>query len=322
MKKVVGIDVSKLSIDINYKDEQGQIQRANLSNDEVGFEKLISQVNQGYYFVMEATGAYHYQLACFLYAHSQQVSVINPLVAKRFCQMRFQRNKTDESDALSLREYGETQPLENWKPCSHNDIKIKHLYGNMKRLIGNQTALSNQLHAYDVTGELASDVRAMMETELQSLKDRIEQLENELTHLIQQSYPQAYDGIRTIPGIGPKSAVLLLVVCKGFKNFQNAKQVIAYLGTSPRTYQSGTSVNGKAKICKLGMSKVRATLYVAARSAIRYNQMCQLLYQRLTANGKPHKVAMIAVVNKLIKQVFAIVKSGITYQTDHIPVLK
>lgn len=224
MKKVVGIDISKLSFDVNFQDNQGHIHRVSYSNDTTGFEKLIGQTGKAYHFVMEATGAYHYQIACCLYKQGHLVSVINPLVAKRFCQMRFQRNKTDASDALSLREYGETQPLELWQPCGQNDIKIKHLYGNMKRLIRNQTALSNQLHAYSVTGELASEIQIMMEQELQDLKARIKQLEEQLTGLIEQSYPKAYDDLRSIPGIGPKSALLLLVVCKGFKDFQNAKQ--------------------------------------------------------------------------------------------------
>lgn len=322
MKKVTGIDVSMLTFDVNYLDDQGVIQLGNYSNDRKGFESLLSHVGEGSYFVMEATGPYHYQLACYLYGQGQQVVVVNPLVAKRFSQMRFQRNKTDQSDALSLREYGECQELKLWKPCSRNDIKIKHLYGNMKRLTHNQTALSNQLHAYKTTGELADDVQEMMEAELQEFKEKIKELEALLTGLIQQSYPELYENICTIPGIGPKSALLLLVACKGFKHFQNAKQVIAYLGTSPRTYKSGTSVNGKARICKLGMGKVRATLYVAARSAIRFNKACKEFYERLRENGKSHRLAMVAVVNKLIKQVFAIAKSGIIYQAEHTPFLK
>ena len=68
------------------------------------------------------------------------------------------------------------------------------------------------------------------------------------------------------------------------------------------------------------MGKVRATLYIAVCSAVKHNASCKQFYERLRENGKPYKVVMIGVVNKLIKQVFAIAKSGIVYQVDHVPI--
>ena len=69
----------------------------------------------------------------------------------------------------------------------------------------------------------------------------------------------------------------------------------------------------------MGMGEVRKCLYMAARSAKKYNTTCKELYDRLRGKGKAHKVAMIAVVNKLLKQAFALVETGTLYEKDYQP---
>lgn len=106
---------------------------------------------------------------------------------------------------------------------------------------------------------------------------------------------------------------MLIIATDGFGMFENYKQVISYFGLAPRIYESGTSVKGKGHICKMGMGQMRKVLYMAATSAIRCNKACKELYDRLRTKGKPYRVALIAAVNKLIKQAFAIAKSGKPY---------
>ena len=71
-------------------------------------------------------------------------------------------------------------------------------------------------------------------------------------------------------------------------------------------YQSGTSVNGSGKICKMGMGQMRKILFMGSLTAIRHNLACKKLFERLVEKGKPKKVALVAVMNKLIKQAFAV----------------
>lgn len=317
MKKIVGIDVSKNSLDVSYYLAGRKVHKV-FKNNEKGFTQLVKITSKEHVFIMEATGPYYYALASYLYQVGCKVCVINPLVAKRFCQTFIQRTKTDKSDADALRKYGEIYELSFWKPALKEHLVITQLYGNLRRLTKAETALSNQLHAYQATGALIESTQQMMQEELNELAQRIKEIEKLLDQKIKQLYPGLYEDLLSIPGIGSKSAILLLVFCKGFKAFDNYKQVIAYLGLSPRVYQSGSSVNGKEHICKMGTAKVRAVLYMAAKSAIRWNQGCKQFYERLRAKGKPYRVAMIAVVNKLIKQAFAIVKSGVRYQADFV----
>ena len=126
-----------------------------------------------------------------------------------------------------------------------------------------------------------------------------------------------YQNIQSIPGIGKKTALMLIVISAGFKKFSNAKQLCSYIGLSPRIFESGTSVKGKARITKMGMSQIRSMLYVCAWSAKRYNETCKSMYERLVNAGKPKKVALIAVANKLLKQCFAIGTKNETFNNNY-----
>ncbi|RYY43151.1 MAG: IS110 family transposase, partial [Chitinophagaceae bacterium] len=87
-------------------------------------------------------------------------------------------------------------------------------------------------------------------------------------------------------------------------------------GLAPREHTSGSSIKNKRGICKMGSGHLRSTLYMCAISAKKHNAACRDLYDRLRAAGKPAKLALIAVCNKLLKQAFAIATKGTKYQPD------
>lgn len=88
------------------------------------------------------------------------------------------------------------------------------------------------------------------------------------------------------------------------------------MGIRLRIYESGTSVKGRPKISKLGIGRMRALLYLCAWSAIKCNQACKKLYERLLAKGKAKKLALIAMANKLLKQAFAIATKNQEYKEN------
>jgi transposase len=157
-----------------------------------------------------------------------------------------------------------------------------------------------------------------MEEPINQLNQDIKKIERKIKVLVQSSYQKMANQLQSIPGIGEKSAYMMIVSTNGFSTFDNYKQVISFFGLAPRHYQSGTSVKGKTRICKMGMSRVRKILYMAGVTAIKCNKTCKGLYERLRAKGKSHNLAIIAVVNKLIKQSFAIAKNNTYYQNDYI----
>lgn len=83
-----------------------------------------------------------------------------------------------------------------------------------------------------------------------------EKLDVQIKGLVEKEYSESMEFLRSIPRIGPKAAIILIVLTNNFKNFVNANQLTAYVGFSPRIYQSGTSVHGRGHICKMGSSQV------------------------------------------------------------------
>ncbi|MEZ4880590.1 MAG: transposase [Chitinophagales bacterium] len=100
------------------------------------------------------------------------------------------------------------------------------------------------------------------------------------------------------------------------KKFDNYRQLIAYVGLSPRKYESGTSVRGRGHICKMGQSQIRKLLYMCSWSAKKLNKACIAMYERLIAKGKAERVVKIAIANKLLKQAFAIAKNKEVYNEN------
>ena len=121
-----------------------------------------------------------------------------------------------------------------------------------------------------------------------------------------------------LKGIGVTLAAALIMATGGFTYFDNAKQLTRHLGLSPTYQQSGTSVNFKGHINRNGDSSLRSQLYVAAFASLRCNTECKACYDRLRSNGKPGKVAVIAVANKLIRQAFAVVTQEKPYVDGYI----
>lgn len=309
---VTGIDCSKDYFDIWVLAEAEVPFSGRFSNDRDGFSQLLPHV-LGSHVVMEATGPYYLRLASFLHDSGVMVSVVNPLVVRRFSQMRMTRAKTDKKDAQTIAEFARMTNPPKWEPPTQAISNIRNLETYLEGIKQRQTMLSNQLHALESSGTLDQALRVEMSKELQEHANRISEKEKQIAELIKLHFGEMADNIRSIPGIGPRSTSLLISATDGFACFENYKQVISYFGLAPRIYESGTSVKGRGKICKMGMGHVRKVLYMAATSAIRCNKACKELYERLRAKGKPYRVALIAAVNKLIKQVFAIAKSAERY---------
>jgi transposase len=309
----VGIDISKSWFDVAIPKEKEYLHKR-YNNDQRGFEEFVKDIPGDAYCIMEASGVYYLKLALFLHQKSIAVSVVNPLVIKRFAQMRMVRAKTDKKDAVVIAEYGKTEKPELWNPKEAFQLELQQMAALLDNYIREHTRLLNQREAFVESGVKSSVVMKSVSKQLQSLSKAIKVLEGEMDKIIKDHYQDMDKRIKTIPGIGPKASTLLLLVTDGFTRFDNSKQLSAYLGLSPRIYESGSRTKGKSRICKMGMEKIRAVLYMCAMKAKSCNKACKEMYERFKTRGKNGKVILIAIANKLIRQAFAIAKSQINYQ--------
>jgi transposase len=220
--------------------------------------------------------------------------------------MKMIRAKTDKQDASMLFDYGQINELKAWIPSQEYSVKLKNIYTSIDLMHKHKTAYTNQLEAFSYMKSPECLVLKEIKKQLKSIDNSITKLELKAQELVQANAPALYTVLTGIPSIGKKTAIMLIATTNEFSNFKSSKQLSSYLGICPRVYQSGTSVRGKGKICKMGMGQMRSSLFMCSLSAIRYNKACKEMYERLTQNGKPKKVALVAVMNKLIKQAFAI----------------
>lgn len=319
MGKIIGIDVSKQTLDVAYQSDKGAWQWLNVSNDLKGFRKLFKNVEKGDTVVMEASGPYYLQVAMFMYERGIKTCVENPLVIKRYSQMLLQRAKTDKKDAQVIARYGMVQTPKQWQPDSETNLQIKQAYSSLE-LINKQISQTKlQLHAFESTGVLDKALKRDLQGIIRHLQGKAKRLEERINQIAEQEYSALLKRLQSIPGIGKKTAVFLAVLTDGFRKFDHYRQLIAYVGFSPRIYQSGTSVRGKGHICKMGKPQVRKLLYMCSWTAKKVNRFCKEMYDRLKKKGKQERVIKIAIANKLIKQAFAIAKSGTNFNENYQP---
>ena len=195
-------------------------------------------------------------------------------------------------------------------------VECRQLEQVSEQLLKQKTMVSNSLEALQPQPVIRKLALKRLQQLRKTLTQQVALVEAELLTLLEQRFAAQMTLLCSIPGIGRKTAVMLLRFAGGFTRFDNYRQVIALAGLSPREHTSGTSIRGKVRITKMGGGLIRGKLFMCSFSAKKTNAACAALFDRLVAKGKNKKLALIAVCNKLLKQAFAIVKSGVPYQAD------
>jgi transposase len=311
-KQFCGIDISKDVFDVvDHEDNHHQY-----PNDESGFKEFRKILTKQSHCVLEVTGSYYQGLATWLHSKSIDVSVVNPLSVKRFIQMRLKTSKTDKADARMIRLYGEAENPDFWQPPSEYIIEANELHRLIALLLRQRTALKNKLHGLKAKGITKSPVVTSVRRQIRNLDQVVSTLELKLEEVVKAHQADLITRLCSIPGIGKRTALYLIVITQGFEKFETSRQLISYFGLDPTIHESESSVRGKSRISKTGNNLIRNLLFMCAFTACEHNKSCSEIYQRIIAKGKSKKLALIAVANKLLKQSLAIAKSGLYYDED------
>jgi len=311
--KYFGIDISHLVFDIT--DSDGNYHQ--FKNNPSGFKRFAKLLDITSHCVMEATGYYHYQLAYFLLESGVKVSVENPLAVKRFIQMKLSKIKTDKSDSKLICEYAQRVELKLWQGNSKHQTECLQMTRLLAVYTKQSTMLKNKLHGEAVLGNPSKVVVRSLKRSLKQVQKEMKNLEDKLLILVKQVHQDVLTRLKTIPGIGNKTSLMLVVLTDGFERFTSGSELCSYAGLTPMIRQSGSSVKGRPRISKMGNQKLRNLLFMCSFNACKYNKACREIYERIVAKGKSKKLALIAVCNKLLKQAFAIAKSGLTYDDTY-----
>ena len=316
-KLCCGIDVSHTKLDVCYQNNLGEMFYLQVGNNNQGFAKIMEHTGTGYHFVMEATGVYYIRLAFYLHSRGCVLSVVNAMAIKRYIQMHLERNKTDKKDAGWICRYAVEQRPPYWQMPDSAYFESKQLYNTIREYTEQIKRFNNQLHSLRLLPVPSKDTIKSLEKVIVSMEKEIKQLEQKLQLLLEQWQPDQLKNVSSVKGIGKRAAAMLIVFTQGFKHTQNHRQLISFAGLAPTQYSSGSSIQGKPRIYKRGGKNLRDVLYMCSMNAMKTNTACKALYDRLRANGKTGKQALVAVMNKLLKQVFAVVKHNSLYQPNY-----
>ena len=309
----VGIDVSKATFVVAYSSAKAGKTKT-FKNTTKGVHEFIQTLSvTEHHCVLEATGNYSALLVYLLSKAGITVSLENPLKIKNFARVMLSVNKTDETDARLIALYGERMQPSPYKLRSKSILILKQKRTVLRQLKKQLVATQNLKGSMEVLPLFDAKCKQTIEKTITFLEKQIKGMEEELASLAKDEYKKQMDLLTSIKGIGITLATALIVATGGFTYFDNAKQLTRYLGLSPTYQLSGTSVHVKGHINRNGDPGLRSQLYVAAFSSLRCNTECKACFDRLRSNGKPGKVAVIAVANKLIRQAFAVVTQGKPY---------
>jgi transposase len=312
-----GVDISKDVFDVH----GNSVGYNQYKNDESGFRKFLKELPDGSLVVMEATGYYHYRLAQFLYKNDVKVSVVNPLSIKRFIQMKLAKVKTDKSDAKAICEYALINEVPLYNALTDTQSECLQLFRLLDTYLKQRTATKNKIHGEAVLGVPSKFVYRSLIRNKKQLDKEVSAIELKILSLVKEEQQEQLSLLTSIPGIGQKTAMFLIVVTDGFSKFENAAQLCSYVGITPTIRESGSSVRGRARISKVGNRKLRNLLFLCSFNACKRNKACKAVYMRIINKGKSKKLALIAVANKLLKQCFAIVKTRRPYDETYVSIL-
>jgi transposase len=316
MSAFVGIDVSKATLDIAILSSTDPVHQ-HLPNTPQGFERL-NECLQNYQPIsrvgLEASGRYGEALAHFLATHGYPVSYLNPKQIHAFGKVYLHYNKTDQQDAQLIARFCQLHCPDLWRPTNPLQMQLQQRSRRLNTLEKMRQQERNRLQS-GITDPFVLD---QIRDTLSYYDTLIEQTQIAIDQLIQQtsSLRHQHRLLVSITGIGTKTAALLLAELGDLERFSSARQLAAYIGITPQHFTSGTSVNKRSSISKQGNARVRAALYMPAIVAKRWNKPCQHFAQRLEEAHKPGKVIIIAVMRKLVHQIFAILKSGQPFDPD------
>lgn len=306
-RQIVGIDISKATFDAAWRSgDANHWHQFHGQQQPDAYAALLESAPTGAIFIMEATGVYALRLAHWLYAHGQQVMVVNPLVIKRFTQMRLIRAKTDRCDARQIACYGEQAQGPLWRPREVFFAELNQLDSWLDDLSRQRTRVVNQREALSHCPDANALALQQQQELIDYLSQQIAVVEKAMQALVEACAGELYRRLVSIPGIGRKTAIRLIAVTEGFTRFSTVKQLVCYLGLSPHPYESGTSIKGKGHLAKYGMGRMRQLLYLCSWTAKRCNPGCVALYKRLQAQGKSERVIKCAIAHKLVRQAYVI----------------
>lgn len=326
MKKwdfIIGVDVSKLTLDIHCAEYNKHIQIVNGTEGFKAFKKWVKELGIDLtksIIVMEYTGGYEYKLTQFCESSSIAYTRIPGLAIKN--SLGIVRGKNDKVDSKRIATYAEEKikTITAAKPINKGIFELKELLSFRKRLVranaGFKASLKERIAMYeinetDVIGKITNNSIAINE-------EHIKELDNVMMNVIKQddSMFLNYTLITSIKGIGPVNALMTIAYTENFTSFTNPRTYAVYAGVIPFDNTSGSSIKGKKRVSNLANKELKQELNQAAKTAITWDKEINEYATRKLLT-KHYRLVLNNVKLKLILRMFSLVKRGVKFVENY-----
>ena len=320
---ILGVDVSKLTLDISCAE---RLQHIQIENSSKGFSALkkwckINEIDlQKSLVILEYTGGYEYRFLQFCTSQQIDFCRISGLEIKR--SMGMTRGKNDKVDSFRIGQYGEEKikRLELSKPLNENILKLKQLLSFRKRLVRDKAGFTATVKEREYMYEVSKrdTVIRIGTKKIKQDEQYIQEIEEEIMALIKAdaSMYQNYRILTSIKGIGPVNAWMTLAYTENFTSFENARQYAVFVGVIPFEHKSGTSIKGKNRVSHMANKELKQELNQAAKTAIIHDPEIHAYAERLFKR-KDYSLVLNNVKFKLILRMFSLVKRGEMYVENY-----
>lgn len=291
----VGVDVSKQHLDVCLGTEAQRV-----TNDAAGWNVLTAKFKSAGIdlVVIEATGGYERGLVCALQEAGITVARINPRQSRDFAKSMGVLAKTDRVDARVLRDFADVLARHPDRlkyitpPMEAHRLELLSMMNRRRQLIAMRAAELNRLQQ-TTDKHIVRSIKRI----IKMLDKEISSLDSDADNHLDRHFHEQRKLLEAVKGVGPV-ALLTLIAALPELGQLDRRAVTKLVGLAPMSNDSGHRI-GKRSIWG-GRGDVRAVLYMATLSAIRFNNTIHVFHTRLIDAGKPKKVAIVACMRKLL----------------------
>ncbi len=324
--ETLGIDDSKLSIDVHLHVDKGQ---KRFVNSHKGFQSLLAWLARQtgldiakLLICFEHTGLYSLRLAVYLDEKQITFSMVSGLEVKK--SMGIRRGKNDKVDTARIAEYAHLRAstLEPYQLPSKAIVELQQLLQLRARMVQQRAGYKTSYSEYKamLTRKDNPSLFTCQEAMMRQLDKQILKVETQIRSIINEheQINQLYQLVTSVKGGGFVLGCHFIVITRCFSGFDNSRQFACYSGIAPFKQQSGSSLNSKSKVSHYANKKIKALLDRAAMSAIQHDPEIKAYYAQRLDSGKSKRSTINIVRNKIVSRVFAVVRRG----TPFVPIYR
>ena len=316
----VGVDVSKLTLDVSVHGSRNHIKVANSSE---GFKQLMSWLKSlnialcNCWFVMEYTGGYEYRLVQFCQSKQIAFTRVPGLEIKKSLGM--QRGKNDKIDSKRIAGYGyeKRDRLKEHKVCNVAITSLKRLLTQRRAFVNDRKAHDHRMNELLAIEDLkANDPNIKYYKQAAEFASKmVDKVETEIRKIVSkdEAISLNFKLITSIPGIGEVNGWMTIAYTENFESFPNGRTYGAYVGVVPYEHTSGTSIRGRSRVSQMANKPLKGDLSMAAKASVMHDPEMKAYYERRIEIGKKHMAVMNEVKFKLVLRMFAVVNKGEVY---------